>query len=68
MEEIEDDLAAEEENKLINEVRRCPTSHPRKLNNTQEYKTWYTVPLLDFRILIVRGGFTGKRMPRISMI
>jgi len=55
MEEVEDDLAAEEENKLINEVRRYPTFHPWKLNNTQEYKTWYTVPLLDFRILTVRG-------------
>jgi aspartate-semialdehyde dehydrogenase len=46
VEEVEDDLAAEEENKLINEVRRIlmfyslSITAQRSVKLFQEYKTW----------------------------
>lgn len=46
MEEVEDDLAAEEENKLINEVRRVLLFYSLSITTQQsvallqEYKTW----------------------------
>jgi len=46
MEEVEDDLAAEEENKLINEVRRVlmfyclSITAQQSILSFQEYKTW----------------------------
>ena len=46
VEEVEDDLAAEEENKLINEVRRIfvfyclSITAQQSVKLFQEYKTW----------------------------
>ena len=50
MEEVEDDLAAEEENKLINEVRRIlmfyclSITTQQSMALSQEYKTWWDTP------------------------
>jgi len=54
-EDMEDDLAAEEENKLINEVSQPPPpkSFALRTNHFQEYKIWYM-------ILLSRGGSSFK--------
>lgn len=68
MEEVEDDLAAEEENKLINEVgarRHSLTSHQPFLNVSRNIKLGATKTLHS---LVEVDGAVGKRMPLTSMI
>jgi hypothetical protein len=68
MEEVEDDLAAEEENKLINEVGACChslTSHQPFLNVSRNTKLGATKNL---RSLVEADDAVGKRMPLTSMI